>query len=169
MRFRVVVGFISGIALLSGCQGIDINNAASFGDAASTVGPIVKTKYYPNDQLIGQGKRQFSEGHYGKSYSLFKKAVEVYPKDPQAWLGYAASADHLRRFKNADIGYRKLSRMIPKRPEYLNNVGYSYLLRGNLQLARRYFLRAYEIDPENETTANNLEMLRNSTKFVKRG
>ena len=86
-----------------------------------------------------------------------------------AWLGYAASSDHLARFDNSDQAYQRLSSMIPNRPEYLNNVGYSYLLRGNLVQARRYFLKAYEIDPANETTANNLELLRNSTTSIQRG
>ncbi len=155
--------------LLSGCQSADIAELSSFGDSAASVDDLSKADYYPTDQLITNGKVQFKEKNYGKAYSLFKKAVEVYPDDPQAWLGYAAAADHLGRFDNSDVGYRRLANMIPNRPEYLNNVGYSYLLRGNLKQARRYFLLAYEIDPANEITANNIELLRNSTRFVKRG
>ena len=58
--------------------------------------------------------------------------------------------------------------MIGGRPEYYNNVGYSYLLRGNLLQARSSFLKAYELDPANETTANNLQLLSNSATFAKR-
>ena len=117
---------------------------------------------------VKKGKVQFKERNYGKAYAYFKKAVEVYPDDPQAWLGYSAAADRLGRFDNADIGYAKLAKMIPTRTEYLNNRGYSYLLRGDLQRARQYFLKAYEIDPANVFTANNLELLRNSANFVER-
>jgi Flp pilus assembly protein TadD len=35
--------------------------------------------------------------------------------------------------------------------------------------ARRYFLKAYDIDPNNPTTANNLQLLGNSVSFAKRG
>ena len=58
--------------------------------------------------------------------------------------------------------------MIGNRIEFLNNYGYSHLLRGNLRIARQYFIRAYELDPENETAANNLELLRNSVNYPKR-
>jgi Flp pilus assembly protein TadD len=156
--------------VLAGCQSGGVSDdISSFGDSAKSVEDLSDVSYYPTDELITKGKAQFKEGNYGKSYAIFKRAVDVYPKDPQAWLGYAASADHIGRFDNADIGYGKLARMIPNRIEYLNNRGYSYMLRGDLKNARTFFLRAYEIDPSNETTANNIELLRNSASFVKRG
>jgi len=156
--------------VLAGCQsGGKTADMSSFGDSAVSVEDLSEVSYYPTDELITKGKVQFREGNYGKSYAIFKRAVDVYPKDPQAWLGYAAAADHIGRFDNADIGYGKLAKMIPHRIEYLNNRGYSYLLRGDLKNARSFFLRAYEIDPSNETTANNIELLRNSASFVKRG
>ena len=165
--------FVLASLLLASCTSIDISSMAvedlsSFGDKAYTVEDTSNIDYYPDDQLIVAGKVQFQEGNFGKSYSLFKKAVNVVPDDPQAWLGYAASSDMLRRFDNSDIAYKKLSSMIGTRPEYFNNVGYSYLLRGDLKSARRYFLKSYEIDPANEITANNLELLRNSVYFPKR-
>ena len=119
--------------------------------------------------MLPEGVVQFKEKNWGKAYAVFKRAVEVYPKDPNAWLGYAASADMIGRFDNADKGYSQLAKMIPNTPQYLNNLGYSHLLRGDLVIARRYFLKAYEIDPDNEITANNLELLRNSVSFAKRG
>ncbi|MGI9352428.1 MAG: tetratricopeptide repeat protein [Rhizobiaceae bacterium] len=147
----------------------DIEDLSSFSDKEDTIRDTSTYDYYPDDQLIIQGKTQLRERNFGKAYSIFKKAVNVNPKDPEAWLGYAAASDHIRRFDNADRAYRKLSGMIGHRPEYYNNVGYSYLLRGNLRQARRYFLKAYEIDPGNEHTANNIELLRNSVQYVKRG
>lgn len=159
---------VSIVSLLSGCASVN-RQLSSFGDSAESVDDLAYVSYYATDQLITEGKVQFRERNFGKSYSLFKKAASVYPNDPMAWLGYAASADHLARFDNSDMAYKRLSSMIPDRPAYLNNVGYSYLLRGNLVQARRYFLRAYEIDPANETTANNLELLRGSTTTIQRG
>lgn len=169
LRICLVLALAAG--LMSGCQSgdIDAKELSAFGDSAASVDDLSDVSYYPTDELVKKGKVQFREGNYGKAYAIFKKAVEVYPKDPQAWLGYAASSDFLGRFDNSDRAYRKLAAMIPDRPEFLNNVGYSYLLRGNLPQARRYFLRAYEIDPGNEVTANNLELLRNSASFAKRG
>ena len=150
-------------------NGVGVEDLSSFADKAITVEDSSIVDFYPDDQLIVAGKAQFREGNFGKSYSLFKKALEVVPSDPQAWLGFAASSDMVRRFDNSDFAYKKLATMIGGRPEYHNNVGYSYLLRGNLRNARRHFLKAYELDPASEITANNLELLRNSIYYPKRG
>jgi len=171
MRFqlRQVFGLALAGLFLAGCQSANIEDLSSFGDSAASVDDLSDVAYYPTDELITTGTVQFKEGNFGKSYALFKRAVEVFPEDPMAWLGFAASADQIGRFDSADSAYRVLATMIPDSPVYLNNVGYSHLLRGNLPLARRYFLKAYEKDPSNETTANNIELLRNSASFAKRG
>jgi Flp pilus assembly protein TadD len=151
--------------LMASCQTGDLS---SFGDSAASVRDLPDVSFYKTDELVTLGKTNFKERNFGKSYALFKRAVEVFPDDPQAWLGFAASADHIGRFDTSDLAYRKLAGMIGGRPEYYNNVGYSYLLRGNLLQARRNFLKAYELDPGNEITANNLQLLSNSATFAKR-
>lgn len=161
--------FTIALLILAGCQSGNIANLSTFGDSAESVEDLSEVAYYKDDELLTLGIVQFKEKNYGKSYAIFKRAAEVFPKDPAAWLGYSASADMIGRFDNADRGYGVLAKMIPNRTEYLNNLGYSYLLRGNLVTARRYFLKAYDIDPGNPTTANNLELLRNSVTFAKRG
>ena len=150
---------------LASCQTGDMS---SFGDSAASVKDLPDVSFYKTDELIALGKTQFKEKNYGMSYALFKRSVELFPKDPQAWLGLAASADEIGRFDTSDQAYRQLAPMIGGRPEYYNNVGYSYLLRGNLRQARRNFLKAYELDPSNQTTANNLQLLANSTSLAKR-
>ncbi|MCK7614499.1 tetratricopeptide repeat protein [Roseibium sediminicola] len=165
-RFPVIAVLL---VSLSGCQSGSLADLSTYGDKSFTNDDLSNVAYYRDDELLKQGQVQFKAKNYGKAYSIYKKAVEVYPKDPVAWIGYAASADMVGRFDSADQGYRVLAGMIPGRPEYLNNVGYSYLLRGNLMAARRYFLKAYEIDPKNPTTVNNLQLLGNSVSFAKRG
>ena len=110
-------------------------------------------------------KDEFRQGNYGKANKAFLKAVRMFPNDPEARLGLAATYDRLHRFDLSDKEYRVLSRMIGDRPEYHNNVGYSYLLRGELRAARRNFLKAYELDPANEVTINNLQMLKSSVSI----
>lgn len=165
--FRTLI-FTMSFMLVASCEGIDLGEYSSFSDSSVAVNDTANREYYPNEQYIVTGKAQFAEGNYGKAYRSFKKATDVAPADPAAWLGFAASADMLRRFDKSDYAYRKLQPVIGNRIEFLNNFGYSQLLRGNLQSARSYFLRAYEIDPSNERTANNLELLRNSTSYQKR-
>ncbi len=164
---RIVVVFLF-TGLLIGCQTTDLEDLAAYSDTKSGLVTLPGENYYASDELLVLAKNDFREGNYGKANRAYLKAVKLFPKDPEAWLGLAASYDRLRRFDQSDKAYRVLSRMIGGRPEYYNNVGYSYLLRGDLRAARRNFLKAYEIDPSNEVTANNLQMLRSSIDFAKR-
>jgi tetratricopeptide (TPR) repeat protein len=50
----------------------------------------------------------------------------------------------------------------------LNNEGYSYMLRGDLKRARAKFQSALRLDPNNQTTLNNIKLLDDSTKFIER-
>ena len=43
--------------------------------------------------------------------------------------------------------------------QYFNNIGYSYMLRGNLSEALKNFRKAQKLDPDNVVVANNIEIL----------
>lgn len=160
---------IGGLLLaLGACTEGGLGDFSATSDSAASVADTSNLAYYPDDQLIVSGKVQFREGNYGKAFTAFKKALDVQPTDPAALLGYAAAADMLRRFDQADAAYRTLQPMIGNRIEFHNNYGYSQLLRGNLQTARKHFLTAYEMDPSNPVTSNNLTLLRNSVNYAKR-
>src|SRR5215204_1084014 len=105
MRYLPVV-FAS--VFLASCQ-TNVIDYSSFGDKAATVADTSVVDYYPDDQLLVEGKAQYKARNYGKAYALFKKSIDVMPNDPVAWLGYAASSDQLRRFDNSDVAYKKLS------------------------------------------------------------
>lgn len=157
---------ILSLSLILGCN--SVGDLGSFGENAESIKTTANRDYYPNDQLIVSAKNQFNQKNYGKAAKLFKDAVQAAPMDPQALLGYAAASDMLKRFDQADLAYQRLRPIIGERVEFLNNYGYSQLLRGNLTQARKYFLAAYEKDPSNPITANNLELLRNSVNYQKR-
>lgn len=125
-------------------------------------------KYYPSDDYLRMGKVYFRNGDYGLAEEKFRKAVEVTPKDAEAWLGLAASYDQLRRFDLADKAYEKVLTLASDNAVILNNAGYSQLMRGNVEGARRFLLRAYELDPQNPYIANNLTLLGESKRTVKR-
>lgn len=125
-------------------------------------------KFYPSDEYLRMGKVHFRNGSYGLAEQSFRKAVEVSPKDAEAWLGLAASYDNLRRFDLADQAYERVLQLGSRNAIILNNAGYSQLLRGDLKSARRFFLKAYELEPENPYIANNLRLLGESEKSVKR-
>ena len=170
MRFHegFAASVIAGMAAFAqGCTTSD--SFATFGDTMAGIEEPVDVEYYADDKVLAVAKNHFEEGNYGHAQHYYKRAVAVAPNDAEAWLGLAASYDRIRRFDEADKAYRRLAELIGGRPEFYNNLGYSHLLRGNLVQARQYFLKAYELDPQNERTANNIELLRNSISYPDRG
>lgn len=125
-------------------------------------------KYYASDEPLRMGLEHFNRGNYGIAQRYFKDAVEKAPKDVTAWVGLGASYDRLRRFDLADQAYAQAIRLGGETVQILNNQGYSYMLRGDLNRARRKFTKAYELDPGNPTIANNLQLLNGSRKFIDR-
>jgi Tfp pilus assembly protein PilF len=112
----------------------------------------------PNDD-VSLAKKYFRQGSYGLAERHFRKAVELHPKDAEAWLGLAASYDRLRRFDLADRAYAHAIRLIGATPEILNNQGFSYMLRGDHARARTTLLAAQRRDPASPYIQNNLLML----------
>jgi len=143
-------------------------DVTSFGDTFDGLKTVSDVDYYASDQAVAEAKNQFRSENYGNAGALFYKATRLAPNDGVAWLGLAASCDRIRRFDLADLAYSRAFKLIGGTPEYYNNVGYSYLLRGKLQNARTNFLKAYELAPNDPTVANNLKLLSSSVQNVER-
>lgn len=126
-----------------------------------------KSPVLPETPLMGDdqhdelslGKKHFRARDFGLAERHFRRAVELSPRDAEAWLGLAASYDRLRRFDEADRAYRQALAIIGPAPEVLNNQGYSYLLRGDYKTARKKFLAAQAKDPENPRIARNIQLM----------
>jgi tetratricopeptide (TPR) repeat protein len=112
----------------------------------------------PNDDL-SRGKKFFRAADFGLAERHFRRAVELHPRDLEAWIGLAASYDRLRRFDLADRAYEQAMKIAGPTPEILNNMGYSYMLRGDYRRARETLLQAQAQDPGNPFIRNNIELL----------
>ncbi|TKB19963.1 MAG: tetratricopeptide repeat protein [Mesorhizobium sp.] len=168
------------LVFLAGCQTKDIADGVvrtnepakgdytAFGDAFDGLKTVSDVDYYASDQAVTEAKTQFRSENYGNAGALFYKATRLAPNDGVAWLGLAASCDRIRRFDLADLAYSRAHKLLGATPEYYNNVGYSYLLRGKLQEARANFLKAYELAPNDPTVANNLKLLSSSVRNIER-
>ena len=119
-----------------------------------------------NDDL-SLGKKQYRASNFGLAENYFRHAVEMHPRDAEAWLGLAASCDRLRRFDLADRAYAQAIKIVGPRPEILNNQGYSYMLRGNYKRAKETLLLAQRKDPANKFVQSNLKLLDDSAKTGK--
>jgi Flp pilus assembly protein TadD len=170
------------VVLLAGCQtnGADTidgvvrtnepskGDVTSFGDAFDGLKTVGDVEYYASDQAVAEAKNQFRAENYGNAGALFFKATQLAPNDGGAWMGLAACTDRIHRFDLSDRAYIRAFKLVGATPEYYNNVGYSYLLRGKLQDARSNFLKAYELAPNDPTVANNLKLLSSSVQNIER-
>lgn len=116
---------------------------------------------------LALGKKQFRAGNFGLAENHFRHAVELHPRDAEAWLGLAASCDRLRRFDLADRAYSQAIKILGPVPEILNNQGYSYMLRGDYARARKTLLAAQRKDPKNKFVQSNLKLLEESQRAGK--
>ena len=120
----------------------------------------------PHDDLQ-LGKRYFRNNNFGLAEKSFRTAVEKHPRDADAWVGLAASYDRLRRFDLADRAYQEAVRIVGRTPEVLNNMGFSYLLRGDYARARKTFREAHAKDPANPYIEANMQLLEESASTGK--
>ncbi len=150
-------------------------SAATAPDVTGSTPVAANTNFAVKDALLGGdpsddlslGKRHYRERNFGLAEQHFRRAVEKLPRDGEAWLGLAASYDRLRRYDLADRAYREALAIFGPRPEVINNIGYSYLLRGDLRKARQKFAEAQAKDPDNPTIANNIALVDEAAKRKK--
>ena len=74
-------------------------------------------------------------------------------------MGLAASYDELGRFDFADRAYDQLLKVAGRKPQIVNNMGYSQLLRGNKKKARALFLEARKAMADTAVVDANLALL----------
>lgn len=150
LRIWRVVAFMLAIFFISGC-GAD--NQSALGSAS---------EFWPSSAPLKKAKNYFRNGHFGLAEKQYRIAVEKTPRNAEAWLGLAASYDQLRRFDLADKAYHSVRQLVGDRANVLNNMGYSYILRSDLEKAKSKLLEAYAKDPGNAHILNNIEILNQS-------
>lgn len=80
--------------------------------------------------------------------------------DTRALMGLAIAADMEGDFRTADRAYAALMTRGVDQAQLFNNMGYSYMLRGDLVQAAAYLAEAARRAPEDPTIRNNLAMLK---------
>ena len=159
-------------AALSGCENLHAPSWTADTEYTGSITPMIQApgdvKYYPSDEAVRLGRAHFLHGDFGTAERHFRDAVEKAPEDVAAWIGLAASYDRIGRFDLADRAYGAAIRLGGETAQILNNLGYSYMLRGDLLRARAKFSQALDRDPQNATILNNIELLNASYRFIQR-
>lgn len=134
----------------------------------SSAPPPLEEKYVSTNEPAVLGRKHFERGHYGLSERYFREAVERDPRDLDSWIGLAASYDNLKRFDLADRAYQQALRLGGPSAPVLNNMGYSYMLRGDFRKAKATLQRALKLDPTNVVVLNNIRLLEGAQKPMPR-
>jgi Flp pilus assembly protein TadD len=184
-----IIGVAACLAVLAGCAsnpGDSLFSQKTDQPAADTTGSIVTqpaepnasgepvaplarpglTGDDPNDDLA-RGKAYFRKNNFGLAEKNFQSAVEKHPRDAEAWVGLAASYDRLRRFDLADRAYNEAIRLVGRTPEVLNNLGFSYILRGDYARAQKLLTEAQRKDPASPYIQANIQLLEESARTGK--
>jgi len=147
---------------LAGCETVGgALTAAEARDVATTatVPESLELAYVPSSEPFRLGLQHFSRGNYGLAERYFRDVVEKDPNNTMAWIGLAGSYDHIGRFDLADRAYRMAIRLSGETPQILNNMGYSYILRGQYGIARKYFMKANARQPGDPTITANIALI----------
>ena len=126
-------------ALAAALMAAGCTTSAIDSTATTAIAPAVQDV---SEGDLAAGKEHFRQANYGLAERHFRKAVELRADNAEAWMGLAAAYDQLGRFDFADRAYDQLIAVAGRRPEILNNMGYSQLLRGNKAKARTLLLEA---------------------------
>ena len=118
------------------------------------------TEVLASNELNRLGSQDLASGNFGLAERHFREAVESNAEDGPSWLGLAAAYDNLKRFELADRAYAQAVRIEGETLPILNNIAYSYYLRGDRSRALARFRRALELYPGQQVVLNNIRLVR---------
>jgi Flp pilus assembly protein TadD len=169
LRFGLVALTLA-VAPLYGCSAGNFGvGGSSFGSNKLDAAEISNIGDYTAERALSEARAHFRNNDFGHSATLYKRFVELMPKDPQGYVGLSASYDRLRRFDLSDRVYEAMFKLTGGTVQYFNNVGYSYMLRGNLTAALTNFRKARAIAPDNMVVSNNIQILSNAVAATRKG
>jgi Flp pilus assembly protein TadD len=161
IRFGLLALALVALPLSACSSAAGLVGNSSFGNNKMQVAEIDGIGDYTADRALREARGHFRNSDFGHSAALYKRAVELDPKNAEGYVGLSASYDRLGRFDLSDRVYASLYGITGGTAQYYNNVGYSYMLRGNVSAALTNFKKAKAMDPENLVVANNIQILQN--------
>ena len=99
-------------------------------------------------------------GWSARAAVLVERAVAAPGASWRAWNARGVIADRRNDFATADESYQRALALAPRASDVLNNLGWSFLLRGRWEDAKATLEQAAAANPKSARTANNLELSR---------
>lgn len=112
---------------------------------------------------VDRGMQFFAARDYRAAKAELTKAKALQSGDIRALTALAVASDMTGDFRTADKAYDRLMTSSADRAMLFNNMGYSFMLRGELGTAFSYLTEAARLEPDNPVIGNNLLMLRKVT------
>jgi Flp pilus assembly protein TadD len=163
-HFSRLAGVAVALAMLplAACSTTDLGGFSAVANHGSETSRVPELGNPAAEQALAEARTHFRDGDFGYSANLYKQVVTLAPKSPEGYIGLSASYDRLGRFDLSDRVYAALYALTGDTAQYYNNLGYSYLLRGDLRAALGNFRKAQRLAPDNVVVANNLRILANA-------
>lgn len=161
-RFGLLALALVALPLSACSSAAGLAGMGSFGSSKLEVAEVDGIGDYTAERALREARGHFRNNDFGHSAALYKRAVELDPNNAEGYVGLSASYDRLGRFDLSDRVYASLYGITGATAQYYNNVGYSYMLRGNVGAALTNFKKARALDPENIVVANNIQILQNA-------
>ncbi len=159
-RSTLLIG-LCGALLVAGCQ-------TDGPDTIAVAASVLDAPILASDELGRLGRQDIAAGNSGLAEQHFREAVEKNRNDGSAWVGLAAAYDNLKRFDLADRAYAQAIKLQGETPALMNNIGYSYYLRGDRRRALAQLRRAAILDPANTVIANNIRLVQSGEQSNRR-
>jgi len=116
------------------------------------------------DDPVERGRGLVASGQYGLAVDALTEVVRSDPQNVRAINLLAVTYAHLKRFDLADRYHEQALLIDPNSVTALNNLGYSYLVRGNTARAIGLLERAAAVKGANPVVSTNLALATGRTE-----
>jgi len=107
-------------------------------------------------EWIDKGSKYFDKGKFNEAINVYKKALNLEPKNVDVLIKIGLSYRHLEEYEIAIDYYDKVLEIEPDNKTALNNIGYVMEVRGEIEDAIEMYKKSLEIDPNYDIPLVNL-------------
>lgn len=100
------------------------------------------------DQLLQQGNAAFRAGNYSQSEAIYRRIIQIDPKDASAYYNLGNALRKQGKLNEAIAAYRQAIQLNPKNALAYNNLGFTLTEQGKLDEAISAYRQAIQLNPK---------------------